>query len=145
MSGLMPMRHPYCLADHKVLSTLEKPRESASAPTLEAVMPETSHRSSVSSRIQVPASRLVNDNKRESCGNVLKTYTHANDHRFIFLVRILVVFKKKSKKRIYKKNPNFYHQDKTEPQCPSFPCVRYLLSCSHTLWLVLLNCCRQLH
>eukprot|EP00066_Takifugu_rubripes_P028448 XP_011617714.1 PREDICTED: protein unc-79 homolog [Takifugu rubripes] len=40
-------------ADHKVLSTLEKPRESASAPTLEAVMPETSHRSSVSSRIQL--------------------------------------------------------------------------------------------
>uniref|UniRef100_A0A673C987 Unc-79 homolog, NALCN channel complex subunit n=1 Tax=Sphaeramia orbicularis TaxID=375764 RepID=A0A673C987_9TELE len=33
---------------HKVLSTLEKPRESASAPTLEAAMPETSHRSSVS-------------------------------------------------------------------------------------------------
>uniref|UniRef100_A0A3Q4BGE5 Uncharacterized protein n=1 Tax=Mola mola TaxID=94237 RepID=A0A3Q4BGE5_MOLML len=29
--------------DHKVLSTLEKPRESASAPTLEAAMPETSH------------------------------------------------------------------------------------------------------
>uniref|UniRef100_A0A8C2ZCC9 Unc-79 homolog, NALCN channel complex subunit n=1 Tax=Cyclopterus lumpus TaxID=8103 RepID=A0A8C2ZCC9_CYCLU len=39
--------------DHKVLSTLEKPRESASAPTLEAAMPETSHRSSVSSRIQI--------------------------------------------------------------------------------------------
>ncbi|CAG10570.1 unnamed protein product [Tetraodon nigroviridis] len=37
-------------ADHKVLSTLEKPRESASAPTLEAVMPETSHRSSVSTQ-----------------------------------------------------------------------------------------------
>ncbi|XP_024132792.1 protein unc-79 homolog isoform X1 [Oryzias melastigma] len=37
-------------ADHKVLSTLEKPRESASAPTLEAAMPETSHRSSVSTQ-----------------------------------------------------------------------------------------------
>lgn len=48
-----PIIHPYCLADHKVLSTLEKPRESASAPTLEAAMPETSHRSSVSSRIQI--------------------------------------------------------------------------------------------
>ncbi|XP_067334799.1 protein unc-79 homolog isoform X9 [Channa argus] len=35
--------------DHKVLS-LEKPRESASAPTLEAAMPETSHRSSVSTQ-----------------------------------------------------------------------------------------------
>uniref|UniRef100_A0A3Q4GRJ4 Unc-79 homolog, NALCN channel complex subunit n=1 Tax=Neolamprologus brichardi TaxID=32507 RepID=A0A3Q4GRJ4_NEOBR len=38
--------------DHKVMSTLEKPRESASAPTLEAAIPETSHRSSVSSRSQ---------------------------------------------------------------------------------------------
>lgn len=47
---LMPMPCPYCLPAHKVLSTLEKPRESASAPTLEAAMPETSHRSSVSSR-----------------------------------------------------------------------------------------------
>ncbi|XP_033844091.1 protein unc-79 homolog [Periophthalmus magnuspinnatus] len=37
-------------ADHKVLSTLEKPRESASAPTLEAALPETSHRSSVSTQ-----------------------------------------------------------------------------------------------
>ncbi|KAM9355991.1 protein unc-79 homolog isoform 4-T4 [Pholidichthys leucotaenia] len=37
-------------ADHKVMSTLEKPRESASAPTLEAAMPETSHRSSVSTQ-----------------------------------------------------------------------------------------------
>ncbi|XP_047467537.1 protein unc-79 homolog isoform X5 [Mugil cephalus] len=36
--------------DHKVMSTLEKPRESASAPTLEAAMPETSHRSSVSTQ-----------------------------------------------------------------------------------------------
>ncbi|XP_026212525.1 protein unc-79 homolog isoform X1 [Anabas testudineus] len=36
--------------DHKALSTLEKPRESASAPTLEAAMPETSHRSSVSTQ-----------------------------------------------------------------------------------------------
>lgn len=36
--------------DHKVMSTLEKPRESASAPTLEAVIPETSHRSSVSTQ-----------------------------------------------------------------------------------------------
>ncbi|MEQ2185307.1 hypothetical protein GOODEAATRI_016779, partial [Goodea atripinnis] len=32
------------------MSALEKPRESASAPTLEAALPETSHRSSVSSR-----------------------------------------------------------------------------------------------
>ncbi|KAK0143337.1 Protein unc-79 [Merluccius polli] len=37
-------------SDHKVLSTLEKPRESASAPTLEAAIPETSHRSSVSTQ-----------------------------------------------------------------------------------------------
>ncbi|XP_072313225.1 protein unc-79 homolog isoform X1 [Eucyclogobius newberryi] len=37
-------------ADHKILSTLEKPRESASAPTLEAALPETSHRSSVSTQ-----------------------------------------------------------------------------------------------
>ncbi|XP_077477247.1 protein unc-79 homolog isoform X3 [Stigmatopora argus] len=36
--------------DHKALSTLEKPRESSSAPTLEAAMPETSHRSSVSAQ-----------------------------------------------------------------------------------------------
>ncbi|XP_026007776.1 protein unc-79 homolog isoform X5 [Astatotilapia calliptera] len=36
--------------DHKVMSTLEKPRESASAPTLEAAIPETSHRSSVSTQ-----------------------------------------------------------------------------------------------
>uniref|UniRef100_A0A3Q3G8G2 Unc-79 homolog, NALCN channel complex subunit n=1 Tax=Labrus bergylta TaxID=56723 RepID=A0A3Q3G8G2_9LABR len=36
--------------DHKVLSTLEMPRESASAPTLEAAIPETSHRSSVSTQ-----------------------------------------------------------------------------------------------
>uniref|UniRef100_A0A3Q3EX62 Unc-79 homolog, NALCN channel complex subunit n=1 Tax=Kryptolebias marmoratus TaxID=37003 RepID=A0A3Q3EX62_KRYMA len=35
----------------KIMSALEKPRESASAPTLEAAMPETSHRSSVSSKI----------------------------------------------------------------------------------------------
>uniref|UniRef100_A0AAQ4PXK1 Unc-79 homolog, NALCN channel complex subunit n=1 Tax=Gasterosteus aculeatus aculeatus TaxID=481459 RepID=A0AAQ4PXK1_GASAC len=39
--------------DHKGLSTLEKPRESASAPTLEAAMPETSHPSSVSSRTRI--------------------------------------------------------------------------------------------
>uniref|UniRef100_A0A665WPN8 Unc-79 homolog, NALCN channel complex subunit n=1 Tax=Echeneis naucrates TaxID=173247 RepID=A0A665WPN8_ECHNA len=45
--------------DHKVLSTLEKPRESASAPTLEAAMPETSHRSSVSSRMQICCSLHV--------------------------------------------------------------------------------------
>lgn len=56
---LMPMPRPYCLADHKVLSTLEKPRESASAPTLEAAMPETSHRSSVSSRIQMLCRLLI--------------------------------------------------------------------------------------
>uniref|UniRef100_A0A8C8CHQ6 Unc-79 homolog, NALCN channel complex subunit n=1 Tax=Oncorhynchus tshawytscha TaxID=74940 RepID=A0A8C8CHQ6_ONCTS len=36
--------------NHKVLSTLEKPRESASAPTLEAAIPETSNRSSVSTQ-----------------------------------------------------------------------------------------------
>ncbi|XP_061599151.1 protein unc-79 homolog isoform X5 [Cololabis saira] len=41
---------PATESDHKVMSTLEKPRESASAPTLEAVMPETSHRSSVSTQ-----------------------------------------------------------------------------------------------
>uniref|UniRef100_A0A8C5E1T4 Unc-79 homolog, NALCN channel complex subunit n=1 Tax=Gouania willdenowi TaxID=441366 RepID=A0A8C5E1T4_GOUWI len=39
---------PTTEADHKIMSSLEKPRESASAPTLEAAMPETSHRSSVS-------------------------------------------------------------------------------------------------
>lgn len=55
---LKPMPRPYCLADHKVLSTLEKPRESASAPTLEAAMPETSHRSSVSSMIRIPGGFL---------------------------------------------------------------------------------------
>lgn len=49
---LMPMPCSHCFSDHKALSTLEKPRESASAPTLEAAMPETSHRSSVSSRNQ---------------------------------------------------------------------------------------------
>uniref|UniRef100_A0A8C4EX94 Unc-79 homolog, NALCN channel complex subunit n=1 Tax=Dicentrarchus labrax TaxID=13489 RepID=A0A8C4EX94_DICLA len=53
---------------HKVLSTLEKPRESASAPTLEAAMPETSHRSSVSSRIQILLSLLINFNKSDCCG-----------------------------------------------------------------------------
>uniref|UniRef100_A0A1A7YAR5 Unc-79 homolog n=1 Tax=Iconisemion striatum TaxID=60296 RepID=A0A1A7YAR5_9TELE len=37
-------------AEHKVISALEKPRESASAPTLEAAVPETSHRSSVSTQ-----------------------------------------------------------------------------------------------
>ncbi|KAJ3613698.1 hypothetical protein NHX12_019944 [Muraenolepis orangiensis] len=37
-------------SDHMVLSTLEKPRESASAPTLEAAIPDTSHRSSVSTK-----------------------------------------------------------------------------------------------
>ncbi|XP_034051028.1 protein unc-79 homolog [Thalassophryne amazonica] len=37
-------------ADHKIISTLEKPRESASAPTLEADLPETSHRSSISTQ-----------------------------------------------------------------------------------------------
>ncbi|KAL0969069.1 hypothetical protein UPYG_G00222270 [Umbra pygmaea] len=36
--------------DHKVLSTLENPRESASAPTLEAAILETSNRSSVSTQ-----------------------------------------------------------------------------------------------
>ncbi|XP_034153382.1 protein unc-79 homolog isoform X2 [Esox lucius] len=36
--------------DHKVLSTLENPRESASAPTLEAAIPETSNRSSVTTQ-----------------------------------------------------------------------------------------------
>uniref|UniRef100_A0A096M2F6 Unc-79 homolog, NALCN channel complex subunit n=1 Tax=Poecilia formosa TaxID=48698 RepID=A0A096M2F6_POEFO len=36
--------------DHKGMSALEKPRESASAPTLEAALPETSHRSSVSTQ-----------------------------------------------------------------------------------------------
>ncbi|KAG9336570.1 hypothetical protein JZ751_002917 [Albula glossodonta] len=36
--------------DHKALSALEKPRESASAPTLEAAIPETSSRSSISTQ-----------------------------------------------------------------------------------------------
>lgn len=39
-----------CCTDAKSLSNLEKPRESASAPALEAAVPETSHRSSVSSK-----------------------------------------------------------------------------------------------
>ncbi|KAI7804451.1 protein unc-79 homolog [Triplophysa rosa] len=37
-------------SDQKSLSDLEKPRESASAPALEATIPETSHRSSVSTQ-----------------------------------------------------------------------------------------------
>ncbi|XP_036397725.1 protein unc-79 homolog isoform X5 [Megalops cyprinoides] len=37
-------------SDHKALSALEKPRESASAPTLEAAIPETSSRSSISTQ-----------------------------------------------------------------------------------------------
>ncbi|XP_017270813.1 protein unc-79 homolog isoform X4 [Kryptolebias marmoratus] len=41
---------PTSETEHKVMSALEKPRESASAPTLEAAMPETSHRSSVSTQ-----------------------------------------------------------------------------------------------
>ncbi|XP_015252601.1 PREDICTED: protein unc-79 homolog isoform X10 [Cyprinodon variegatus] len=41
---------PTTEADHKGISALEKPRESASAPTLEAALPETSHRSSVSTQ-----------------------------------------------------------------------------------------------
>lgn len=68
----MPMPRPYCLADHKVLSTLEKPRESASAPTLEAAMPETSHRSSVSSRIQILLSLLINFNQSDCCGIIMR-------------------------------------------------------------------------
>lgn len=36
--------------DEKSLTNLEKARESASAPALEAAVPETSHRSSVSSK-----------------------------------------------------------------------------------------------
>ncbi|XP_015463394.3 protein unc-79 homolog isoform X1 [Astyanax mexicanus] len=36
--------------DHKALSKLEKPRESASAPALEATIPETSNRSSVTTQ-----------------------------------------------------------------------------------------------
>ncbi|KAL7862274.1 hypothetical protein SRHO_G00137150 [Serrasalmus rhombeus] len=37
-------------SDHKALSKLEKPRESASAPALEATIPETSNRSSVTTQ-----------------------------------------------------------------------------------------------
>ncbi|KAJ8399183.1 hypothetical protein AAFF_G00415620 [Aldrovandia affinis] len=37
-------------SDHKALSALEKPRESASAPSLEATIPETSSRSSISTQ-----------------------------------------------------------------------------------------------
>ncbi|XP_035235645.1 protein unc-79 homolog isoform X4 [Anguilla anguilla] len=37
-------------ADHRALSALEKPRESASAPALEAAIPETSSRSSISTQ-----------------------------------------------------------------------------------------------
>uniref|UniRef100_A0A668ABL4 Unc-79 homolog, NALCN channel complex subunit n=1 Tax=Myripristis murdjan TaxID=586833 RepID=A0A668ABL4_9TELE len=54
--------------DHKVLSTLEKPRESASAPTLEAAMPETSHRSSVSSRIQMLYFSVSCNFTKRDCG-----------------------------------------------------------------------------
>ncbi|KAL1258475.1 hypothetical protein QQF64_011719 [Cirrhinus molitorella] len=44
------MREPAAESDAKSLSNLEKPRESASAPALEATVPETSHRSSVSTQ-----------------------------------------------------------------------------------------------
>uniref|UniRef100_A0A9J8BZ81 Unc-79 homolog, NALCN channel complex subunit n=1 Tax=Cyprinus carpio carpio TaxID=630221 RepID=A0A9J8BZ81_CYPCA len=44
------MREPAAESDAKSLSNLEKPRESASAPALEAAVPETSHRSSVSTQ-----------------------------------------------------------------------------------------------
>ncbi|XP_056332911.1 protein unc-79 homolog isoform X1 [Danio aesculapii] len=44
------MRDPAAETDPKSLSSLEKPRESASAPALEATVPETSHRSSVSTQ-----------------------------------------------------------------------------------------------
>lgn len=67
----MPVPRPYCLADHKVLSTLEKPRESASAPTLEAAIPDTTHRSSVSSRVNIIYSLPVNINKCDCCGNAM--------------------------------------------------------------------------
>ncbi|KAI5618876.1 protein unc-79-like, partial [Silurus asotus] len=40
-------------SDHKALSKLEKPRESASAPALEATIPETSNRSSVTTGASV--------------------------------------------------------------------------------------------
>ncbi|KAL8169012.1 UNVERIFIED_CONTAM: Protein unc-79 [Gekko kuhli] len=43
----------------KVLSTLEMPRESSSAPTLEAGVPETSSHSSISSQISSPNSPAV--------------------------------------------------------------------------------------
>lgn len=69
-----PIVHPYCLTDHKVLSTLEKPRESASAPTLEAAMPETSHRSSVSSRIQILLSLLISVNKFDCCVILMRAF-----------------------------------------------------------------------
>ncbi len=39
-----------CCTEDKSLSKLENPRESASAPALEAAVPEASHRSSVSSK-----------------------------------------------------------------------------------------------
>ncbi|XP_016328167.1 protein unc-79 homolog [Sinocyclocheilus anshuiensis] len=44
------MKEPAAESDAKSLSSLEKPRESASAPALEATVPETSHRSSVSTQ-----------------------------------------------------------------------------------------------
>ncbi|KAF7704599.1 hypothetical protein HF521_021671 [Silurus meridionalis] len=40
-------------SDHKALSKLEKPRESASAPALEATIPETSNRSSVTTQYRL--------------------------------------------------------------------------------------------
>ncbi|XP_016115504.1 protein unc-79 homolog [Sinocyclocheilus grahami] len=44
------MKETAAESDAKSLSSLEKPRESASAPALEAAVPETSHRSSVSTQ-----------------------------------------------------------------------------------------------
>uniref|UniRef100_A0A8B9K1R3 Unc-79 homolog, NALCN channel complex subunit n=1 Tax=Astyanax mexicanus TaxID=7994 RepID=A0A8B9K1R3_ASTMX len=82
--------------DHKALSKLEKPRESASAPALEATIPETSNRSSVTSRsptktsllsapstvsMYVPAPEDFNDeqptnmaDRCRDCGAVLEEY-----------------------------------------------------------------------
>ncbi|XP_016352346.1 protein unc-79 homolog [Sinocyclocheilus anshuiensis] len=47
-STIDKMKEPATESEAKSLSSLEKPRESASAPALEATIPETSHRSSVS-------------------------------------------------------------------------------------------------
>uniref|UniRef100_A0A8C1WI19 Unc-79 homolog, NALCN channel complex subunit n=1 Tax=Cyprinus carpio TaxID=7962 RepID=A0A8C1WI19_CYPCA len=74
------MREPAAESDAKSLSNLEKPRESASAPALEAAVPETSHRSSVSSKSLTHKCSLQNITalceliRCRDCGAVLEEY-----------------------------------------------------------------------